>query len=301
MSRYRSNEEIRTPHPINNQSSNDSERGKNVATSAPFIPVHDSRTQSLDPRDPIQVRDRTYTLSESQIRTLTTVGAFRVIDARDLEPESPDARRGNLARLRDLGLIDVSNRQFRDGQRAALVTLTNEARTLLEHLPPRGGVHAQQEFYSGLAKPREAQHDAQLYRAYCDTVNELQVEGKRIQRVVLDYELKREYQRFLQDTNRGRPDSTGRPDRTPEEIAEWATEHHLPCQDGSVQFPDLRIEYEHPDGRLDREDLELTTEHYNARQMAGKRASGFSLVRGKSSTKRGGKPFDPKAAERSLR
>jgi hypothetical protein len=34
----------------------------------------------------------------------------------------------------------------------------------------------------------------------------------------LDYELKRDYQRFLQERNRGRKDRHGRPDREPEEI-----------------------------------------------------------------------------------
>ena len=46
-----------------------------------------------------------------------------------------------------------------------------------------------------------------------------------------------------------------------------------------VQFPDVRIEYEHPDGRKDHEDLELATGHYNSRQMAAKRASGFQIHR----------------------
>jgi hypothetical protein len=43
----------------------------------------------------------------------------------------------------------------------------------------------------------------------------LQERGARVDRVVLDYELKRDYQRFLQERNRGRGDSDGRPDRTP--------------------------------------------------------------------------------------
>jgi hypothetical protein len=112
--------------------------------------------------------------------------------------------------------------------------------------------------------------------------------------VVLDYELKRE--RFLQAHHRGERDATGRPDRTPEEIEAWAIDHHLPVNDGHMRFPDVRIEYEHRDGRLDREDPELTTEHYSARQMAGKAAFEFTVVRGSSSTKRAGAPFTPRGA-----
>lgn len=68
-------------------------------------------------------------------------------------------------------------------------------------------------------------------------------------RVVLDYELKRDYQRFLHERNRGRKDCDRRPDREPEEIARWAREHDLPYEDGHVHFPDARIEYEDGDGR----------------------------------------------------
>ena len=42
-----------------------------------------------------------------------------------------------------------------------------------------------------------------------------------------------------------------------------------------------------PDGRLDREDLELATGHYNSRQMAAKQASGFQIHRSGASQLRG--------------
>ncbi len=45
---------------------------------------------------------------------------------------------------------------------------------------------------------------------------------------MLDTELKREYQQFLQEHNRGKADSDGRPDRSPDEIARWAVDHDLP-------------------------------------------------------------------------
>lgn len=181
------------------------------------------------------------------------------------------------------------------------MTLTKEGRELLQQHQRTYDGEARQAFYAGLAKPREALHDAQLYRAYADAAKRLQDGGARIRRVVLDYELKREYQRFLQERNRGKRDSSGRPDRTPGEIASWASQHGLPEDRGHVQFPDVRIEYERPDGREAREDIELATEHYNSRQMAGKRASGFTICRGGSSHGRGGTPFDPHAAERVLR
>jgi hypothetical protein len=76
---------------------------------------------------------------------------------------------------------------------------------------------------------------------------------------------------------------------------------------GPGPVPDVRIEYEHADGRPDREDLELATGHYNSRQMAAKQASGFSVHRSGASqlrtgkARRGGSPFDPHAAGQVLR
>ena len=132
----------------------------------------------------------------------------------------------------------------------------------------------QQEFHVGIRsvrhtrfavhRPRELMHDAQVYRAYLKEGERLREDGASIGRVVLDHELKREYQQFLQERNRGKSDSDGRPDRTPDEIHRWALEHNLPDQDGHVQFPDARIEYEDRDGHLRTLDIEVETLHYRA-------------------------------------
>jgi hypothetical protein len=57
--------------------------------------------------------------------------------------------------------------------------------------------------------------------------------------VILEQDLKRKYQEFLQDHNRNRSDSDGRPDRGENEIRNWAREHDLPYFDGQVRFPRL--------------------------------------------------------------
>ncbi len=139
-----------------------------------------------------------------------------------------------------------------------------------------------------------------------------------MRRVVVDYELKREYQRFLQEHNWGRSDSDGRPDRTLEETRSWALAHDLPYQDGHVQFPDVRIEYEDVDGRLRTEDIEVTTIHYRGGRLAAKAAAGFNCCRGsgvrivkggggggygsggRHNGSRGGRRFDPRIAEELL-
>jgi hypothetical protein len=79
--------------------------------------------------------------------------------------------------------------------------------------------------------------DTNVYRACQRAEERLREQGARIDRVVLDCELKRDYQRFLQEHNRGRKDSDGRPDRESEEIALWARQHDLPYYDEQVHFP----------------------------------------------------------------
>jgi len=59
-------------------------------------------------------------------------------------------------------------------------------------------------------------------------------------RVVLDHELKREYQQFLHDRDRDHPDADGRPDRDPKEIEQWAQEQI--CRTSTAtSLPDLRL------------------------------------------------------------
>jgi hypothetical protein len=127
-----------------------------------------------------------------------------------------------------------------------------------------------------------------------------------IRRVVHDYELKRDYQRRLHEGGRDESRGVAAPARTDDEIHAWAEAQRLPVVQDRVQFPDVRIEYEHSDGRLDRQDLELATGHYNYRQMAAKGASGFHVQRSTAShlqgagARRGGSPFDPGTAETVL-
>jgi DNA-binding PadR family transcriptional regulator len=233
-------------------------------------------------REPVRVRDRDYDINGDQSRVLATVGAFRVVSSRDLEaslgragnPRSPDLRH-----LRESGLVQTAPLP---GHRDRIVTLTDQGREVLEARRRPGEDGASQAFYAGIRKPRELEHDTQVYRAYLEAADRLTERGDRLRRVVLDYELKREYQRFLQERNRGRADSDGRPDRSAEEIALWAVEHNLPYFDEQVHFPDVRIEYEDIDGRCREEDVEVTTVHYRGAHGAAAAKAGFSQYSGLS-------------------
>ena len=283
-------------------------------------------SQSADPRDVftrdldlprgmerehVYVHGEEYRLRGSEVRALATIGTFRVVPANDLRDDGGrggDVRHGDLERLRSAGLIETVAPFDRGdrSERTVLVSLTQRGRDVLESHRSRGSGSGQ-AFYAGIVKERELSHDAQLHRAYLRAAERLEKNGARIHRVVLDYELKRDYQRFLQDRNRGRSDSDGRPTKSQTEIREWAREHDLAGVDGHVQFPDFRIEYEHPDGRRDVEDVEVTTLHYRGAHAASKVAAGFTRFRGSTSrvggsgNARGGEPFDPHAAEELLK
>jgi hypothetical protein len=248
-----------------------------------------------DERSRVDFRGHAYHLRASEVQVLATVGAFRVVDTRDL-PGEPQRWHGDLQELRRQGLVDI---RAQHGDRTALATLTTAGRELLDGHQRTEPGEARQSYYAGIVKPRELAHDAQLYRTYAQAADRLEGTGARVTRVVLDFELKRDYQRFLQEGNRGDRHASGRPTRSRAEVEEWADAHGLRMVEGHVQFPDVRIEYEQPDGRTGREDVELATEHYSSRQMAAKRAAGFNVQGGGS--RRGGAPFDPHAAEEVLR
>ena len=279
------------------------------------IDPRDVVTQGLDlprgrEREHVHTHDHEYELRGSEVRALATVGAFRVVPASDLKDDAGrpgDLWHGDLDRLRTAGLIRSVSPTGRDAS-TTLVALTERGRDVLEaHRTPDH--QPAQTFSARGVKTRELAHDAQLYRAYLHSADRLTGQGARIQRVVLDDELKREYQQFLQESNRDRSDADGRPDRTREEIDEWAHAHDLPVIDDHVQFPDLRIEYEWADGRRDVEDVEILTPHYRGAHAAAKARSGFASYRsgggrvgGRSGRGgRGGRPFDPALAEEFLK
>jgi DNA-binding PadR family transcriptional regulator len=252
----------------------------------------------------VHEHDADYHLRGSEVRALATIGAFRVVtadDLRDARGRAGDMHHGDLHRLKEAGLVRMAAPLDRDGRRDAIVTLTERGRDVLESHRARDG-ESGQTFYAGAVKARELSHDAQVYRAYLRVEERLRTEGARVSRVVLDYELKRQYQAFLQERNRGRSDSDGRPDRSPEEIRAWANEHDLPMVNGHVQFPDVRVEYERADGRAAVENVEVTTLHYRGAHAAGKAASGFTRFRGSTArigggnARGGGAPFDPDLA-----
>ena len=110
-------------------------------------------------REMVHDRDRDYTLNRSESRTLSNVGAFRVVSEADLRDPRDDAF--DLRHLEDQGL--VHRVPLNEHERA--VALTEHGRSLLERHRDGHSDH-RQAFYAGADKARERTHDAQLYRAY---------------------------------------------------------------------------------------------------------------------------------------
>jgi len=241
-------------------------------------------------RELVHDRDRDYTLDGSESRTLAIVGAFRVVSERDLHDPRDDTF--GIRHLEKQGLVE----RVPLNERERAVTATTDGRNLLERHRDTDS-DQRQVFYAGADRARERTHDVEVYRAYLREAEKLQELDARILRVELDREMKREYQRFLQERNRGDRGSDGRPDRSREEVEAWAREHELPYFDEQVHFPDARIEYQNGAGDVRHLDIEITTEHYRGGHASAACRSGFSIH---ASGGGRGAPFDPGLAEEFL-
>jgi hypothetical protein len=218
-------------------------------------------------------RDREYSLRDSEIHALSEVGKFRVVAARDLAEFAYNGDRSRIKNdfeslvhqglLRQTGIADPEHGL------AQVVTLTREGHKLLL----RGKVlPTSQATYHGLKKPKEAFHDAGLYRLYHKVADEVECRGGRVLRVQLDYEMKQElYGRLA----RASQDKSQHSETLRKEVAE---RYHLKVVSGKIPIPDLRIEYvKENDNEIQRRDLELATEHYRPRGLSQKARAGFQI------------------------
>jgi hypothetical protein len=227
-------------------------------------------------------RDRTYSLRDSEIYTMSEVGKFRVVAKNDLAEFAHNGDRdrmeSDVESLVRQGLAKVMAIADTESNPRQIVTLTKEGHKFLS----RGKVLPRsQAIYHGLKKPREANHDADLYRLYHKVADEIESQGGRVVRVQLDYELKDElYSRLA----RASQDKTRDPRTSREEIA---NRYHLKVVSGKVPIPDLRIEYvRENDNEIQRRDLELATDHYRPQGLSEKARAGFQIYAKRGETDR---------------
>ncbi len=138
-------------------------------------------------------RDKTYSLRDSEIHTLSEVGKFRVVATKDLAQfaYNGDGSRmeNDIENLARQGLVRESSIATIEYNPGPVVTLTKEGHKLLSRgkVVPSG-----QATYHDLKKPKEAIHDADLYRLYHKAADEIEADGGKVLRVKLDYEMKHE-------------------------------------------------------------------------------------------------------------
>ena len=217
---------------------------------------------------------------------LDAAGRFRVVRTADLRDALYHGKsrplENDLKYLRDKGLVETQHVNLRrDGRRRTIervevVTLTKDGHRLLLK---QGDLPNNQKVYAGLVKPREVEHDSQIYRAYRREAERVESKGGSNLRVLLDFEIKADVQKAIYAERKANPT------RDIAEIKEQvAKQFDLPFVDGSIQIPDARIEYDldrdigqemDQGSRTGHEDIEVLTAAYHAGHLRAKAQAGF--------------------------
>jgi len=117
-------------------------------------------------------------------------------------------------------------------------------------------------------KPREAKHDAELYRVYQKEEDRIERRGGRVRRVLLDFELKKKVNRDL----------TGSASKRMTQTRSATLRNGTVCGSFMPAFPcptcrsNTRCQTKHSASQF-----ELTTEDYRPRLLADKARAGFTL------------------------
>lgn len=216
-----------------------------------------------------QFNSRNYHLNAKQETMLRDIGTFRTITVESLQKHvyrnNKESREKDLRNLRDLKLVTV---QRETSGKDRYVSLTKAGKRFSEGQLRSNNAQA---LYSGIVKRRELQHDAAIYELYQKESQNILGSGGTVKRVVLDFELKKNVNRQLAKIQNLAPAER---EHQRQQIAE---EHGLKIVKGTIQIPDLRMEYESQEREECRIDLECVTGHYKSRQIAAKKAAGFKL------------------------
>jgi len=240
-----------------------------------LAPIERSARSSADPREQGD-RDRFRgAISSQEEKVLWEAARFRTVAVSDLARQHYAGDYSRLERdLKHLTKLGLAERHTIPtdgrGRTLSVVTLTKTGKKLLS-ATDRTNRSSSQAIYTGLVKPRELAHDAAIYRMYLAEAACIDANGGRVHRVVLDYELKQKVYSPLAKAHDLAPLARA------ERQQEIADENKLPVVDGRIALPDLRIEYETPDGETRHVDLELATRNYRAAHIRTKAAAGFKV------------------------
>lgn len=122
-------------------------------------------------------------------------------------------------------------------------------------------------------KPREVEHDSQIYRAYGKETERIEGAGGTNLRVQLDFELKAKIQKAIYVERKADPE------RDMNEIKQQvAGQFDLPFVNDGIQIPDARIEYDLDQGsQSGHADVEVLTAAYRPGHLRNKAQAGFHL------------------------
>jgi len=202
---------------------------------------------------------------------MTDIGRFRTLDVRDL---ARFVYGGNEARLKyDLESLRtqelIEEKTFFRAHKAPrrLLTLTEQGHRMIRKVMGP----SPQKVYYGFVKPKELNHDADLYKVYQKAAEEIRGRGGKLTRVRLDFELKELINRAKQTAGRLPEDERQR------FLNAVGNEHGLRIDGTTIHLPDVQIEYENRDGSIERQNLELLSRNYREQGIRGKAAAGFKL------------------------
>ena len=249
--------------------------------------------------------EHAYLLNDDELRLLREIGTFRTLAAADAERYLYPGRERLLEQdLRTLfrhGLaqqfrvpVTLTRAERRAGREPVLTVLvvSDRSKQLLTATAPEGSRQAyyarpvdrpkyrsrptreqKQARRAYLVQVRQLKHDTALYAVYRREKEALEARGNQVTRVALDYEFKgriaRRMNRVIQS---GASESTVAAERRAA-----AAENELQVVDGRIPLPDLRLEYETPEGERRHVDLEVLTRHYHRSQRAQKHRAGFRM------------------------
>lgn len=231
-------------------------------------------------REGVATEIRGVHLRPEEKQLLAEAGRFRVLNVKDVERTiyNGDARalRTDLEYLRARGLVSVDSVAPRnDGhwlpqKRIEVVTLTKDGERLAHET---SGFVPEQRLYHGLVKPREAEHDSQVYRAYLKEAERIEKAGGSNLRVELDFELKSKVQKSIHAARKA--DQQRSMDDIKRGVAE---QHELPYVRNKIEIPDARIHYDVDQGsRTAFSDVEVVTAAYRPGHMKAKSQAGFRM------------------------
>jgi hypothetical protein len=237
-------------------------------------------------------------LRPEERKLLAETGRFRVLSLKDVAATifNGDIRgmRTDLDFLQKRGLIALdsvaprNDGHWRSVPRIEIVTLTKAGERIARE---SGELLPEQQIYNGLVKPREAEHDSQIYRAYLKEAERIEKAGGTNLRVELDFELKSKVQKAIHAAQKADP-SRGM-DAIKREVA---AQQELPFVRDKIEIPDARIHYDVEDqgqgSRAAFSDVEVVTAAYRPAHMRAKTQAGFHMYANASDHSRLGKVED---------